>query len=109
MPTSPRSRPTPDLGAIARRHARAMADADSLRPKGDPPAVQLRAAEIPVRAAAFSAFSGRPDPASVVDALTEQENSAADPLGDFDRIGIGYATADDGTPFWSLVFVRSRR
>ena len=52
---------------------------------------------------AMSTANGNPDVESMVKAILEKSDLKSQILGKFARIGTGYATAEDGTPYWCLI------
>jgi uncharacterized protein YkwD len=52
---------------------------------------------------AISAASGHPDAESMTKTLMETPRLKDQILGKFTRIGAGYATSEDGTPYWCLI------
>ena len=93
------------LSRVARSYSRAMARAGSLKPPGSSIADRLREAGISYRRLAQSVASGNPGPEEVLDALTESAPQRQNLLGPFDRVGIGYATAEDGRPYWTILLI----
>jgi uncharacterized protein YkwD len=94
-----------ELQRIARTHSRAMAEAGSLKPPGPSIADRAREAGVSYRRLAQSVASGNPGPGEVLEALTESDQQRQNLLGPFDRVGIGYATAEDGRPYWTILLV----
>jgi uncharacterized protein YkwD len=52
---------------------------------------------------AVSTAGGNPDAESVVKMLFSQDRLKDQVLGKYSRIGTGYATAEDGVPYWCLI------
>ena len=94
------------LDRAARDQASAMAEEDSIQPEGFSLVDQINDAGIGYRELASGAMSGLPGPSDVVAGLLNDRGQRRNLLGDFDRLGVGYAQAEDGTPYWSLVFVK---
>jgi uncharacterized protein YkwD len=65
---------------------------------------QLQQAGYPYRRISQGTISGAPTPQAVVQAFLAQPTYKNQVLGDFTQIGVGYATATDGTPYWSILF-----
>ncbi|MEW4566485.1 CAP domain-containing protein [Tautonia sp. JC769] len=93
------------LQQIARSHAEAMAEAGSLKPPGPSLVDRIREAGVSYRRLAQSVASGNPGPEEVLRALTGSAGQRDNLLGPFDRAGIGYATAGDGRPFWTILLL----
>ena len=93
------------LDGVARDQASAMAEDDSFHPEGFSLVDQINDAGIGYRTLASAAMSGLPGPSDVVEGLLNDPRQRRNLLGDFDRLGVGYAQAEDGTPYWSLVFI----
>jgi uncharacterized protein YkwD len=94
------------LAEAAQGQARAMAtgtaaqrqqSAENLRQ-------QLQQAGYPYRKISQGTVSGAPTPQAVVQAFMTHATYKNQLLGDFTQIGVGYATATDGTPYWSILF-----
>ncbi len=51
-----------------------------------------------------SVSSGQPTPAAVVRSLLTGPDGEKAILGDFADVGVGYAAAENGTPYWCLLF-----
>ena len=58
----------------------------------------------PYRKISQGTISGAPTPQAVVQAFMADPTYKNQVLGDFTQIGVGYATAADGTPSWSILF-----
>jgi uncharacterized protein YkwD len=58
---------------------------------------------------ALSTAGGNPDAESMVKALKDRPDTKSQILGKFARIGAGYATAEDGTPYWCLILANPAR
>ena len=56
-----------------------------------------------------STAGGHPDAESMVKALKDNPNLESQILGKYTRIGTGYATAENGTPYWSLILANPVR
>ncbi len=57
---------------------------------------------------AMSTAVGQPDAEAVLKSLRDDPDLKSKVLGQFTRIGVGYATAQDGTPFWCLILANPR-
>lgn len=95
----------PKLQRIAEAYSRAMATAGSLKPPGPSISDRVREAGVSYRRLAQSVASGNPGPKEVLDAMTGSAQQRRNLLGPFDRVGIGYANAEDGRPFWTILLV----
>ncbi|QDV37947.1 CAP domain-containing protein [Tautonia plasticadhaerens] len=93
------------LMAVARDHARAMAEAGSLDPAGPSVIEAVNEAGIGYRRLSSAVSSGPPRPPEVLDTLSDDPGRLRDLLGPFSRVGVGYATDDGGLPYWSVVFL----
>lgn len=51
----------------------------------------------------MSVANGQPTAEALAKSLIESPDQKENLLGDFTRIGVGYATAEDGTPSWCLI------
>jgi uncharacterized protein YkwD len=69
---------------------------------------QLRQAGYPYRKLSLGTISGVPTPQAVVQDFMAQPTHKNQLLGDFTQVGVGYATAADGTPYWSILFAVPR-
>jgi uncharacterized protein YkwD len=58
---------------------------------------------------AVSTAAGQPDAESMMKALTGKPSLKDQILGKYARIGVGYAIADDGTPYWCLILANPSR
>ena len=52
---------------------------------------------------AMSTMTGQPDPEAVVKTLLDSPAHKPHVLGKFTKVGVGYATDEDGTPHWCLI------
>ncbi|WP_169974236.1 CAP domain-containing protein [Tautonia rosea] len=96
------------LNRIAQAHSQEMARSGSLKPSGPSIVDRVREADIPYRRLAQSVASGNPGPEEVLDALTASAPQRENLLGPFDRVGIGYANAEDGRPFWTILLIEGK-
>ena len=94
-----------ELDEVAQAQASAMAGAGSFTPEGFSLVNAINDAGIGYRRLASGAMSGLPRPEDVVEGLLKDEGQRRNLLGDFDRLGAGYAQDGGGTPYWSLIFV----
>ncbi|CAN5911180.1 hypothetical protein BH23PLA1_BH23PLA1_18540 [soil metagenome] len=95
------------LKTVALDHARAMAKAGGLLregPDGKTPFERLHGMDFPFRRVALSTASGQPRPGAVLNMLLNDPDQRRNVLGKFNRIGIGYASAENGTPYWVILF-----
>lgn len=58
---------------------------------------------------ALSTASGNPDADSMVKGLKDRPDTKSQILGKFAKIGTGYATSEDGTPYWCLILANPAR
>ena len=58
---------------------------------------------------AMTTASGHPDAAAMVKVILENQGLKDQVLGKYARIGTGYATAEDGVPFWCLILANPVR
>ena len=98
----------PKLAEAAEAVARDAAGAARSRRKDDGGGVSPQE-EVEKRGYAYgqlsqSVSSGQPTPAAVVRGLLYGPDPKKAILGDFSDVGIGYAVAEEGTPYWCLLF-----
>jgi uncharacterized protein YkwD len=99
----------PKLAEIARRHAREMAEKDKLDTKdsdGLSPLERIQKQRLRYQAFGQSDASGQPTAADVLKSWLDSKVHKDNLLGPYSRIGVGYATAKGGTPYWSVIFAR---
>jgi uncharacterized protein YkwD len=101
----PPLQPDESLMGVARDHARALAEAGSIDPPGAPIADALKEADIPYRRISSAVASGSPGPSEVLDSLSGDPRRRRDLLGEFDRVGVGYALGGDGRPYWCVILL----
>jgi uncharacterized protein YkwD len=97
------------LNRVAAGQAKALARADSLeggRGRGDDLLKAVEDEQYRYRKLAEVSASGQPAPADVVSSLLESPQHRESLLGDFTEAGVGYATSEKGTPYWSLILAR---
>jgi uncharacterized protein YkwD len=97
----------PKLVNVATARARAMATHNTLQPQAGGDAdlpEQLEQEGYPHQQVSQAVASGAPTPTDVMQTLMASESYKDQALGSFTDIGVGYATAADGTPYWSLIF-----
>ncbi|HKI17074.1 MAG TPA: CAP domain-containing protein, partial [Isosphaeraceae bacterium] len=98
----PKLKAEPALGRAAMKLSAGLAAKDSLKPEGDPfkviddQGVRLRELRI-----MFSA--NVPTPEEATKSLLGDD---AEELNAFEEIGIGYAIAESGTPYWCAIFAK---
>jgi uncharacterized protein YkwD len=102
----------PQLTEMAQEQARTMAAGTV--PQGSQSAEgavleRLRQAGYRYHKISQGAVSGAPTPMAVVQELMGYPAFKERVLGDFTQVGVGYATAQDGTPHWSILFGLPRR
>jgi uncharacterized protein YkwD len=92
----------PALGRAAMSLARAMAEKDSLELEGDPfaalPEKDARGRELRLGLA-----SGAPTPEEAIKSLLAEDK---DELPSFREIGVGYAIAKSGAPYWCAILAK---
>jgi uncharacterized protein YkwD len=97
----------PVLAEAAQAQARAMAaDIAQQRQQGARGLLQQHLQEAGYRYLKItqSAVAGAPTPQAVVQNLMDDPSYKSQVLGDFTQVGVGYATAVDGMPYWSVLF-----
>lgn len=102
-------RTDPRLESAAAAEARLMAAEHTLRPKraGQPTAFQrVEQAGYRFRRLAENVASGRATADDLVKSWTEDRGQKQNVIGGFSQVGIGYATAADGTPYWCVLFAQ---
>lgn len=102
----------PPLSEVAQTQARAMATHTAQQGQngnGSALLKRLQRAGYRYRKISQGAVSGAPTPDAVVQGLMDNSTYKQRVLGDFTQIGIGYATAADGTPYWTILFAIPRR
>ena len=105
----------PALVETAKAEARRMAGRDALQAdaeKGKAPSGLDKLAKAQARryqSIGQSLATGYPTAREVVSSLLESPDQKKTLLGNYDEIGVGYANAEDGTPYWCLILARSRR
>ena len=98
----PKLKAEPALGRAAMKISAAMAAKDRLKPEGDPfkmideQGVRLREPRLMLGANA-------PTPKEAAKTLVGED---AEELNAFDEIGVGYAIAESGTPYWCAIFAK---
>jgi uncharacterized protein YkwD len=95
------------LSNVAQAQARAMAAHTASQDQKDaagPALEQLQQAGYRYHKISQGAVSGAPTPIDVVQELMGHPASKERLLGDFTQVGVGYATAPDGTPHWNILF-----
>jgi uncharacterized protein YkwD len=97
------------LETAASQHAAILARLDELKPKeGTQPTVAERLAKLGYRFARLGeAFaSGLPTPTEAMSDWLNEANQHENILGDFTETGVGYARAESGKPYWSLLLAK---
>jgi uncharacterized protein YkwD len=90
--------------------AQAQAQAIARRPAGqhqqstEQLLLELQQAGYAYRKISQGTVSGAPTPQAVVQAFMAHATYKNQVLGDFTQVGVGYATAADGIPYWSILF-----
>lgn len=94
------------LARAARRHARDMAAHDELRQRDDDgldPFERVKKAGYRFRRLAEANASGPPTSEEAVRSWLKQDKNREGILGEFSEVGVGYATSQKGTSYWSLI------
>jgi uncharacterized protein YkwD len=101
------------LTAAARHHARDMAQRRKMEHKGGDGSTPMTRAQLHgyrVRRVGENIAYGYGTPEAVMKIWMRSRTHRANILGSFSDIGTGYATAEDGTPYWCVNFgVPARR
>jgi uncharacterized protein YkwD len=95
------------LERAAQAQVRAMATQDMLQTTTSSevsPFEQLGQAGSPFRRVGQIVASNRPTPQAVVQSILENKTHQQYIFEQFNKIGIGYGTAEDGTPYWCFIF-----
>jgi uncharacterized protein YkwD len=95
----------PKLSTAAQEEAEALAEQQTLKPKGKP-FEWVERSGYQFRAVAQCLASGQPDPKSTLDGWMHQNAQRDTVLGKYSDIGIGYATDKNGTPYWCALFAQ---
>jgi uncharacterized protein YkwD len=99
----------PKLAEIAQRHAHDNAADAKLSPRdsdGLTPFDRIQKQRLRYRTLGQSDAAGQATGAEVVESWLKSAQHKQNVIGNFSRIGVGYATAKDGTPYWSVIFGR---
>lgn len=99
------------LDQAAMKHAKEIAAADQLRQESDEgsdPAKQVEDEGYRFRKLAQELFSGEYDAKVIVKTWLDEKIHRGNVLGDFNDVGIGYATTKKGTPYWCVIFAKPR-
>lgn len=102
----PALQPAPKLEAVARRHAEDNAARGKIAGEdrdGVAPLDRVKSAGYRFRSLSLAEGSGYPTAEAVVASWMDDARTRADLLGPFADVGIGYAHAADGMPFWCLI------
>jgi uncharacterized protein YkwD len=99
------------LEAAAREQASTLARRERLEPKKEEPSNPLRriAEGGQFERLGELAASGQATPEEVVRFWLDAQAQRESLLGDFAAIGVGYATAAKGTPYWVAILGRPAR
>ena len=95
------------LQAAAQAHARDMAEHEKMNHKGSDGSTPFRRIErqgYRYRRAGENIAYGQPDVEGVMKVWMNSPPHKKNILGGFSQIGVGYATAEDGTPYWCVTF-----
>lgn len=97
----------PKLSQVAQRHARDMAAQDKLLKvdsDGLSPFDRIQRMRLRYRELGMSDAASVPTAQEVIKDWLGREDLKANLLGDFSRVGVGYATSKAGKPYWSVIF-----
>jgi uncharacterized protein YkwD len=100
------------LNAAARRHSEENARRGALQAKdsdGLDPLERVERSGYRFRRLGMAGASGQPTAAEVLATWLEHETHRSSLFGGFTEAGIGYARAEDGKPFWTLILGTPRR
>ena len=95
------------LQAAAQAHARDMAEHEKMNHKGSDGSTPFRRMErqgYRYRRAGENIAYGQRDAEGVMKVWMNSPPHKKNILGGFSQIGVGYATAEDGTPYWCVTF-----
>ncbi len=95
------------LQAAAQAHARDMAEHEKMDHKGSDGSTPFRRMErqgYRYRRAGENIAYGQPDVEGVMKVWMNSPPHKKNILGGFSQIGVGYATTEDGTPYWCVTF-----
>ena len=95
------------LQAAAQGHARDMAEHEKMNHKGSDGSTPFRRMErqgYSYRRAGENIAYGQRDAEGVMKVWMNSPPHKKNILGGFSQIGVGYATAEDGTPYWCVTF-----
>lgn len=95
------------LQAAAQAHARDMAEHEKMNHKGSDrstPFERIERQGYRYRRAGENIAYGQPDVEAVMKVWMNSPPHKKNILGGFSQIGVGYATAEDGTPYWCVTF-----
>jgi uncharacterized protein YkwD len=110
----PALRVDPRLAQAARAIARDLAANGSLKPDDKKDAGPTATDRVKQSGYRFETLSqggafGSPTPETVLKSLLESPDQKAALFGPFTDLGVGYALADDGRPFWCLLMAKPLR
>ena len=98
----------PKLAEAAEAVARDAAGRNSIKKEDDggglSPQQEVEKRGYAYRQLGQSVSSGQPTPAALVRGLLSGPDAEKAILGDFADVGVGYAIAEKGTPYWCLLF-----
>jgi len=101
----------PRLAEAAASVARALARADSMdfaKVPGSDLAAALKKSRYAFKTVAEGVAVGTPDAAETVKMWADSPPHRANVLGDFTEVGVGYANAASGKPYWCLILAKPR-
>jgi uncharacterized protein YkwD len=110
----PALRVDPRLSQAARAIARDLAAKGSLKPDekkdaGPTPTERVKQSGYRFETLSQGGAFGTPTPETVLKSLLESPDQKAALFGPFTDLGVGYALADDGRPFWCLLMAKPLR
>lgn len=103
---------SPALAKAAQAEARAMADRKGLQREDKnttDPIDRIRREGYRFREVAQILGAGQPTPEAALRSLMENSDQKSSLMGNFVDIGVGYATAKDGIPYWCLFLAKPSR
>jgi uncharacterized protein YkwD len=98
----PKLKEQPALGRAAMKLAENLAAKDTLKPEGDPFKI-IDNEGVRFRELRLMLSANAPTPEEASQSLLGED---ADELSAFEEIGVGYAIAKNGTPYWCAIFAK---
>jgi uncharacterized protein YkwD len=99
----PKLKAEPALGRAAMKLAAGLAAKDSLKTEGDDPFKVVDDEGVRLRELRLMFNANAPTPEEAAKSLLGDD---AEELNAFEEIGIGYAVAESGTPYWCAIFAK---